>query len=95
MKAASVEIMTTCVGRKKFAKVEVAFVRLVTRNAAVVVTRPVLTGLCVTPFPAIVCVNRRIVPSMLHGTVQHVRVCVKTVMKCAMEHVTRCVTVPG
>ena len=95
MKAASVKIMTTCVGRKKFAKVGVVFVRPVTRNAGGAVIPHVLTGLCVTPFPAIVCVNRKIVPSMLHGTVQHVYVCVKMVMKCAMECVTWCVTVPG
>ena len=95
MKAGHVRTMISCVGRKKFAKVEVAFVRPVTRNAGGIVTRPVLTGLCVTPFPAIVCVNRKIVPSMLHGTVQHVYVCVKMVMKCAMECVTWCVTVPG
>ena len=95
MKAASVEIMTTCVGRKKFAKVEVVFVRPVTRNAAVVVTQPVPTDLCAIPSRVIVYVNHKIVPNMLHGIVQRVRVCVKTVMRCVAVHVTRYVTVPG
>ena len=95
MKAASVEIMTTCAARKKFAKVEVAFVRPVTRNAGGIVTQPVLTGLCVIPFPAIVYVNRKIVPRMRYGIVQYVRANVKTVMKCAAAPVTRCVTVRG
>ena len=95
MKAERVEIMTICVGRKKCAKVGVVFVRPVTQNAAVVVTQPVPMVLCAIPSRAIVCANHKIVPNMLHGIVQHVRVCVKTVMRCAAAHVTQCVTVPG
>ena len=95
MRAGHVKTTITYAGRKKCAKVGVVFVRSVTRNAAAVVTRPVLTDLYVIPLRVIVYVNRKIAPSMRHGTVQHVRANVKTVMKCAMEHVTRCVTVPG
>ena len=95
MKAASVEIMTIYAGRKKCVWLVLVNVRLVTRNAAAVVTRPAPTDLCVIPLRAIVYVNRKIVPNMRHGTVQHVRVCVKTVMKCAMERVIQYVTVPG
>ena len=95
MKAERVKIMTTCVGRKKCVYRGRVNVHLVTWNAAVVVTQPVLTDLYVIPLRVIVYVNRKHVPSMLHGTVHHVRVCVKTVMKCAMVHVTQCVTVPG
>ena len=77
MKTAFAEIMTIYAGRKKCVYRERVNVRRIIRNVGAVVTRPVLTGLSVTPFPAIVYVRRKIVLTMQFGIMTPVRVSVK------------------